>query len=55
MVAFGSPRGLRVKEAEYCREARALIVMVAGLECLVDWMLPDISDSNATRSLESAQ
>jgi two-component system phosphate regulon response regulator PhoB len=53
MVAFGLRRaGYEVREAEDCREARARIVDVRPDLMLVDWMLPDMSGLELTRSLK---
>jgi two-component system phosphate regulon response regulator PhoB len=56
MVAFGLRRaGYEVGEAEDCREARARIVDVRPDLMLVDWMLPDMSGLELTRSLKRAK
>ena len=56
MIAFGLRRaGYEVREAEDCREARARIVDVRPDLMLVDWMLPDMSGLELTRSLEARQ
>jgi two-component system, OmpR family, phosphate regulon response regulator PhoB len=56
MVAFGLRRaGYEVREAEDCREARARIVDVRPDLMLVDWMLPDMSGLELTRSLKRAK
>ena len=56
MVAFGLRRaGYDVREAEDCREARARIVDVRPDLMLVDWMLPDMSGLELTRSLKRAK
>jgi two-component system phosphate regulon response regulator PhoB len=56
MVAFGLRRaGYDVREAEDCREARARIVDVRPDLMLVDWMLPDMSGLELTRSLKRSK
>jgi DNA-binding response OmpR family regulator len=56
LVAFGLRRaGYEVREAEDCREARARIVDVRPDLMLVDWMLPDMSGLELTRSLKRAK
>src|SRR5260370_24981299 len=56
MVAFGLRRaGYEVREAEDCREARATIVDVRTDLMLIDWMLPDMSGLELTRSLKRAK
>jgi two-component system phosphate regulon response regulator PhoB len=56
MVAFGLRRaGYEVREAEDCREARAHIVDLRPDLMLVDWMLPDMSGLELTRSLKRAK
>src|ERR1700753_214898 len=56
MIAFGLRRaGFDVREAEDCREARASIVDVRPDLLLVDWMLPDMSGLELTRSLKRAK
>src|ERR1700691_6089672 len=56
MIAFGLRRaGYEVGEAEDCREARARIVDVRPDLMLVDWMLPDMSGLELTRSLKRAK
>jgi two-component system phosphate regulon response regulator PhoB len=56
MIAFGLRRaGYEVREAEDCREARARIVDVRPDLMLVDWMLPDMSGLELTRSLKRAK
>jgi len=56
MVAFGLRRaGYEVREAEDCREARARIVDVRPDLMLIDWMLPDMSGLELTRSLKRAK
>ncbi len=53
MIAFGLRRaGYQVSEAEDCREARAQIVDLRPDLMLVDWMLPDMSGLELTRSLK---
>src|ERR1700722_211418 len=56
MIAFGLRRaGYEVREAEDCREARARIVDLRPDLMLVDWMLPDMSGLELTRSLKRAK
>src|SRR5260370_16318930 len=56
MVAFGLRRaGYEVREAEDCREARARIVDVRPDLMLIDWLLPDMSGLELTRSLKRAK
>ena len=56
LIAFGLRRaGYEVREAEDCREARARIVDVRPDLMLVDWMLPDMSGLELTRSLKRAK
>jgi two-component system, OmpR family, phosphate regulon response regulator PhoB len=56
MIAFGLRRaGYEVREAEDCREARARIVDVRPDLMLIDWMLPDMSGLELTRSLKRAK
>src|SRR6202041_1949561 len=56
LIAFGLRRaGYDVREAEDCREARARIVDVRPDLMLVDWMLPDMSGLELTRSLKRAK
>src|ERR1700682_6262975 len=56
MIAFGLRRaGYEGREAEDCREARARIVDVRPDLMLVDWMLPDMSGLELTRSLKRAK
>lgn len=56
MIAFGLRRaGYDVREAEDCREARERIVDVRPDLMLVDWMLPDMSGLELTRSLKRAK
>src|ERR1700760_3930570 len=56
MIAFGLRRaGYDVREAEDCREARARIVDVRPDLMLIDWMLPDMSGLELTRSLKRAK
>jgi two-component system, OmpR family, phosphate regulon response regulator PhoB len=53
LIAFGLRRaGYDVKEAEDCREARARIADARPDLMLVDWMLPDMSGLELTRSLK---
>ncbi|MDE2306101.1 MAG: phosphate regulon transcriptional regulator PhoB [Gammaproteobacteria bacterium] len=53
MVAFGLRRaGYEVAEAEDCREARARIADQRPDLMLVDWMLPDMSGLELTRTLK---
>ena len=56
LIAFGLRRaGYEVREAEDCREARARIVDVRPDLMLIDWMLPDMSGLELTRSLKRAK
>jgi two-component system phosphate regulon response regulator PhoB len=56
MIAFGLRRaGYDVHEAEDCREARARMVDVRPDLMLVDWMLPDMSGLELTRSLKRSR
>ncbi len=56
MIAFGLRRaGYEVHEAEDCREARARIADARPDLMLVDWMLPDMSGLELTRSLKRAK
>src|ERR1700690_939426 len=56
LIAFGLRRaGYEVKEAEDCREARARIADARPDLMLVDWMLPDMSGLELTRSLKRAK
>ncbi|HLW25419.1 MAG TPA: response regulator, partial [Steroidobacteraceae bacterium] len=56
MIAFGLRRaGYEVREAEDCREARARLADVRPDLMLVDWMLPDMSGLELTRSLKRAK
>src|ERR1700727_482972 len=51
LIAFGLRRaGYDVREAEDCREARARIADARPDLMLVDWMLPDMSGLELTRS-----
>jgi two-component system, OmpR family, phosphate regulon response regulator PhoB len=53
MVSFGLKRaGFEVREAEDCRAARAMIVDRRPDLLLIDWMLPDMSGLELTRSLK---
>src|ERR1700734_1266979 len=53
LIAFGLRRaGYEVKEAEDCREARARIADARPDLMLVDWMLPDMSGLELTRSVK---
>jgi two-component system phosphate regulon response regulator PhoB len=53
LVAFGLRRaGYEVSEAEDCRAARASLVDQRPDLMLVDWMLPDMSGLELTRSLK---
>src|SRR3979490_207041 len=52
MIAFGLKRaGFEVREAEDCRAARAALADARPDLVLVDWMLPDMSGLELTRSL----
>jgi two-component system phosphate regulon response regulator PhoB len=56
MITFGLRRaGYDVHEAEDCREARARMVDVRPDLMLVDWMLPDMSGLELTRSLKRSK
>ena len=56
MIAFGLRRaGFEVREAEDCREARARIADLRPDLMLIDWMLPDMSGLELTRSLKRAK
>jgi two-component system phosphate regulon response regulator PhoB len=56
LIAFGLRRaGYDVKEAEDCREARARIADTRPDLMLVDWMLPDMSGLELTRSLKRSK
>ena len=56
MIAFGLRRaGYEVHEAEDCREARARIADARPDLMLVDWMLPDMSGLELTRSLKRSK
>ena len=56
LIAFGLKRaGYEVREAEDCREARGRIVDLRPDLMLVDWMLPDMSGLELTRSLKRAK
>src|ERR1700721_911311 len=56
MIAFGLRRaGYEVREAEDCGGARARIGDVRPGLMLVDWMLPDMSGLELTRSLKRAK
>jgi two-component system, OmpR family, phosphate regulon response regulator PhoB len=56
MIAFGLRRaGYDVHEAEDCRAARARMVDVRPDLMLVDWMLPDMSGLELTRSLKRSK
>jgi two-component system, OmpR family, phosphate regulon response regulator PhoB len=56
MIAFGLKRaGYEVQEAEDSRQARAHIVDTRPDLMLVDWMLPDTSGLELTRSLKRAK
>ena len=53
MIAFGLKRaGFEVREAEDCRAARASVADRRPDLLLVDWMLPDMSGLELTRSLK---
>jgi two-component system phosphate regulon response regulator PhoB len=53
MIAFGLRRaGFEVREAEDCRTARAALADRRPDLLLVDWMLPDTSGLELTRSLK---
>src|SRR5579884_1781175 len=53
MVSFGLKRaGFEVVEAENCRSAREMIVNRRPDLALIDWMLPDMSGLELTRSLK---
>src|SRR5918999_6521878 len=53
MIAFGLKRaGFEVREAEDCRSARAMVADRRPDLVLVDWMLPDMSGLELTRSLK---
>jgi two-component system phosphate regulon response regulator PhoB len=53
MIAFSLKRGgFEVREAEDCREARALLADHRPDLVLVDWMLPDMSGLELTRALK---
>lgn len=53
MIAFGLKRaGFEVREAEDCREARAALADQRPDLLLIDWMLPDMSGLELTRSLK---
>jgi two-component system phosphate regulon response regulator PhoB len=56
MIAFGLRRaGFDVHEAEDCRAARARMVDARPDLMLVDWMLPDMSGLELTRSLKRSK
>jgi two-component system phosphate regulon response regulator PhoB len=56
LIAFGLRRaGYEVEEAEDCREARARIADARPDLMLVDWMLPDMSGLELTRSLKRSK
>ena len=56
MIAFGLKRaGFEVREAEDCRSARAALVDQRPDLVLIDWMLPDMSGLELTRSRFSAR
>jgi len=53
MIAFGLKRaGFEVREAEDCRAARAALADRRPDLVLIDWMLPDTSGLELTRSLK---
>src|SRR5687767_7228394 len=53
MIAFGLKRaGFEVREAEDCRAARASLADRRPDLVLIDWMLPDMSGLELTRSLK---
>lgn len=53
MIAFGLKRaGFEVREAEDCRSARAQLADRRPDLMLIDWMLPDMSGLELTRSLK---
>jgi len=53
MIAFGLKRnGFEVREAEDCRAARAALVDQRPDLVLIDWMLPDMSGLELTRSVK---
>lgn len=53
MIAFGLKRaGFEVREAEDCRSARAQLADRRPDLLLVDWMLPDMSGLELTRTLK---
>lgn len=53
MIAFGLKRaGFEVREAEDCRAARAALADRRPDLMLIDWMLPDTSGLELTRSLK---
>ncbi len=53
MIAFGLKRaGFEVREAEDCRSARAALADRRPDLILIDWMLPDTSGLELTRSLK---
>src|SRR5258708_19143151 len=53
MIAFGLKRaGFEVREAEDCRTARAALADARPDLVLIDWMLPDMSGLELTRSLK---
>ena len=53
MIAFGLKRaGFEVREAEDCRAARAALADRRPDLVLIDWMLPDMSGLELTRSLK---
>ena len=56
MIAFGLKRaGFDVREAEDCRGARAALADRRPDLMLVDWMLPDMSGLELTRSLKRSK